>query len=90
MLPDLWRGRISLLVKTPGEFEAHLPPLLLDVALDGIVLHDTDRYVAQRLAQIKQFIYHLGLYREHHGHDLIWQWRTPPDRNWQLSWESMT
>jgi hypothetical protein len=39
-LPPSWRGRLSLLAKTPEEFEAAAPPLYLDIACDGKILYD--------------------------------------------------
>ena len=42
LLPDAWRGRVTILAKTPSEFEVRLPALYLDIALDGLVLYDTD------------------------------------------------
>lgn len=89
MLPDRWRGRVSLLAKTPAEFEAHLPSLFLDIALDGHILYDTDGYISIRLAHINQRMQEQGLYREQQGQDLIWRWRTQPTHPWQLSWEDV-
>ena len=40
ILPQKWRGRISILAKTPVEFEAVLPSLYLEIALDGLILYD--------------------------------------------------
>jgi len=39
-LPVEWRGQVSLLSRTTSEFESHLSSLMLDIALDGIVLYD--------------------------------------------------
>lgn len=44
MLPDAWQGRISLLAKTPQELEARVSALYLDIALDGVGLHDCQDY----------------------------------------------
>jgi uncharacterized protein len=49
MLPPLHRGEASLLARTPEEFTAGLPDLYLDIALDGVILHDTDGYMTERL-----------------------------------------
>ena len=46
MLPTECRGAISLVAKTPDEFEAHLPSLYLDIALDGQILYDLRSYAA--------------------------------------------
>lgn len=87
MLPDAWRGRISLLAKTPQELEAHLAALYLDIALDGIVLYDIDKYITKRLEKIRRLIHRQGLYREQHDKELIWRWKRYPGPDWQLSWE---
>jgi predicted nucleotidyltransferase len=89
-LPADWRGRVAILAKTPAEFEAHLPALFLDIALDGMILHDTDDYVASRLARLRQLIQEEGLYRECRGKDLIWQWQKFPGPGRQLTWKGMT
>ena len=86
LLPSEWRSRISLLGKTPIEFERRLPALYLDIALDGIVLHDTDDYVAEKLARLKRSIQDHGLERKQSGRDLIWKWKVPPAGRWSLEW----
>lgn len=90
LLPPSWRGRVSILAKTVTEFEIGVPALFLDIALDGIILYDTNHYVEKRLAQLKQLISEAGLYREQRGRDLIWQWREFPGLGRQLTWEGMT
>lgn len=87
MLPPLHRGETSLLARTPEEFTAGLPDLYLDIALDGVILHDTDRYMAERLAFLRALIRRKGLHREKEGRDLIWRWERPPDPDWSLEWE---
>ena len=89
-LPGGWRGQVAILAKTPAEFEAHLPALFLDIALDGMILHDTDDYVASRLARLRLLIQEQGLYREGRGTDLIWQWQEFPGLVRQLTWQGMT
>lgn len=86
MLPDSWRGQVSLLAKTPAEFEAHLPSLFLDIALDGIILYDPKDYLTERLSHLKQLIQQKGLYRESQAQDLLWQWEEFPGYQWQLRW----
>lgn len=90
ILPDLPRGQVSILAKTPTEFEVGVPALFLDIALDGIILHDTDNYIAGRLSRLRQLISEEGLYREQRGRDLIWQWREFPGLGRQLTWEGVT
>ncbi len=87
MLPDDWRGQVAILAKTPQEFKSYLPSLFLDIALDGIALHDTDGYIAERLARMRRFIAAQGLRRRRVGHDLVWQWQRFPGFDWSLDWE---
>jgi predicted nucleotidyltransferase len=86
MLPPAERGRISLLAKTPQEFEASLPALYLDIALDAVVLYDPDRYIADRLARLRQLINEKGLRRERTGRDLVWHWQEFPGFGWTVEW----
>ena len=60
-LPVTWRANLTVMAKTPQEFESHLPSLFLDVALDGVILYDTDNYVREKLADLRQFIQRQGL-----------------------------
>jgi uncharacterized protein len=51
LLPSSCRGALSVLARTPEEFEAHLPSLYLDIALDGRILYDPRQYAAKRLVE---------------------------------------
>lgn len=86
-LPPYWRGRISLLARTPGEFESALPPLFLDIAADGQVLYDPTGYLSGRLQQVRRLIRRLGLIRRRRGRELVWCWQTSPPTRWSLQWE---
>jgi Predicted nucleotidyltransferases len=77
MLPADWRARISLLAKTPQEFESRLPPLYLDIALDGIVLFDREEYMTRRLEWIRQQIQRHHLQRLRFDRDLMWYGASP-------------
>jgi predicted nucleotidyltransferase len=90
MLPVEWRSRVSMLAKTPQEFEARLPSLYLDIALDGLVLYDTGEYVTERLARLRRLVQKQGLHRGSTEHDLIWRWQHFPGFNWSLDWEAAT
>ena len=87
MLPAAERGRLSLLAKTPQEFEASLPALYLDIALDGIVLYDQELYIADKLVALRQLIGKKGLHRERSGRDLVWSWQEFPGFGWAVEWE---
>lgn len=85
MLPDSIRGEVSLLAKTTGEFEAGVSEVYLDVAVDGVILDDTDAYLAKRLDFLRTGIREKGLQREKDGRDLVW--RYAPGKNLSLDWE---
>ena len=86
-LPVDWRARVANLGKTPQEFEAALPSLYLDIALDGILLYDPEGYAALRLARLRRLIETRGLHREANRRDLAWGWQQFPGFNWSLEWE---
>lgn len=86
LLPPGARGEVSLISRTAAEFEANLPSLYLDIALDGRVLYDPDLYVTQRLATLKRIIRRKGLYREHTPDGDVWRWKKAPVQPWRLEW----
>ena len=83
-LPVDWRAQTAILGKTSEDFEAGLPPLYLDIALDGIPLYDPERYAATRLARLRRLIETHGLHREADHHDLTWHWQRFPGYDWSL------
>lgn len=87
LLPEDWRARVAILAKTPVEFEARLPSLYLDIALDGVVLYDAQGYLHKRLAYIRELVSRLGLRRERVNGDWMWRWREAPPPAWALEWE---
>jgi predicted nucleotidyltransferase len=90
MLPPLHRGEASLLARTPEEFMAGPTDLYLDIALDGVILYNTDGYMADRLRLLRTLIQRNGLRREQQGRDLIWRWEQPPGPDWSLEWEEIS
>lgn len=86
LLPADLRGEISILAKTPEEFESSLPALYLDVALDGRILYDPRGYAADRMGTLRRMIDEAGLYRERTAAGDVWQWRNPPLGPWSLDW----
>jgi predicted nucleotidyltransferase len=87
ILPSKWRGRISILAKTPDEFESVLPSLYLEIALDGLILYDPKEYAAVQLQKLRRLIQAKDLRRERRGRDFIWKWGTFPGFGWSLSWK---
>ena len=75
---------VSLLAKTCEEFEAHLPSLYLDIALDGQILYDPRGYAAERMAALRRLIEKMGLYREHTEAGDVWRWEKEPSGPWAL------
>jgi len=90
ILPQKWRGQISILAKTPDEFEAVLPSLYLEIALDGLILYDPQEYAAVQLQKLRRLIQAKDLRREKRGRDFIWQWGTFQGFGWSLSWKEAT
>ncbi len=86
-LPPSCCGAVSLIAKTPEEFESYLASLYLDVALDGQILYDPREYARQRLASLRQLISKAGLYRERTEAGDVWQWQEQPVGPWELEWE---
>lgn len=86
LLPEDWRAQVSMLAKTPTEFEARLPALYLDIALDAIVLYDPKGYLQQRLECVREQIERLSLRRESFDGDLIWRWQAMPPQDWGIEW----
>ena len=80
---------VAILAKTPDEFEGDIASLWLDIALDGIILHDPQGYATDRLGRLRALIERVGLIRERHGRDLIWQWEKFPGFDWPLTWEQV-
>ena len=87
LLPPDYRRAVALLAKTPEEFEAHLPSIYLDIALDGEILYDPHVYAAKRLAAIRRLIEGIGLYRKRTEAGDVWQWKEEPRGPWTLKWE---
>ncbi len=87
LLPPGCRGAVSLLARTPEEFEAHLASIHLEIALDGQVLYDPMGYAADRLGHLLELINDAGLYRERVEAGTVWRWSNGPG-HWPLAWGS--
>lgn len=87
LLPASCRGAVSLIAKTPNEFEARLSSLFLDMAIDGHILYDPRGYGAAKMTMLRRLIRRSGLHREHTQAGDIWRWQKPPVEPWHLSWE---
>jgi predicted nucleotidyltransferase len=85
-LPVGSRGGISILARTPEEFEKRIPSLHLDIALDGKILYDPLRYAEAKLSQIRNLIQKAGLARERTEAGDLWLWDKQPTGPWALEW----
>jgi predicted nucleotidyltransferase len=86
ILPVNSRSNVSLIARTPAEFEASVPSLYLDIAMDGRILYDPRRYATERLARVRRIIRTKGLYRERTVDGDVWRWKKPPVDAWHLEW----
>jgi uncharacterized protein len=85
-LPVDLRGGSAILARTPEEFEARIPSLHLDIALDGKVLYDPHHYAESKLGYIRNLITQAGLVRERTEAGDLWLWDKQPVGPWALEW----
>lgn len=78
--------KVSIIAKTPDEFDSCFPPLYLDMAMDGKILIDKDKFMGKRLKKIKKIIENSALNRVKHGNELFWRWKSPKKPGWELDW----
>ena len=86
LLPAVYRGAVSLLAKTPQEFEERISSLYLDIAQDGKILFDPQGYGHRRLASLQRLMAETGLYRKKSRGGEVWRWRQNPPQPWELQW----
>lgn len=78
----------NVLTQTPGGFERDVTPLMLDLALDSVILYDTECYFADRLARLRRILLEAGLKRQDIGEgNFYWHFARPPRGNWAITWE---
>ena len=80
-------GGVSFLAKTQIEFEEGFPSFYLDLALDGVILYDSDGYMDAKLRRIREIIKETGLKRERIPGGFFWDWKKYPGRDWEISWK---
>lgn len=78
---------VSFLAKTQMEFEEGFPSFYLDLALDGIILYDTDGYMEAKLRRIREIIKETRLKRERIPGGFFWEWKKDPGPEWEISWK---
>ena len=85
-LPAVYRGAVSLLAKTPQEFEERISSLYLDIAQDGKILFDPQGYAHRRLAALQRLMAETGLYRKKSRGGVVWRWQKKSWQPWELQW----
>jgi uncharacterized protein len=85
-LPAVYRGAVSLLAKTPQEFEARISSLYLDIAQNGKMLFDPQGYAHRRLAALQRLMAETGLYRMKSRGGEVWRWQEKSRHPWELQW----
>ncbi|NUO81152.1 nucleotidyltransferase domain-containing protein [candidate division KSB1 bacterium] len=79
--------KLAFTARTPEEFERGFPSLYLDLGLDGILLYDSQGYMAAKLQRIREIITQAGLQRKKLGDQMSWDWQKPPRGPWEITWE---
>ncbi len=79
-------GSLSIIAKTPAEFEKDVASLYLDLSVDGIILFDKD-FIQPKLAKLKKIIKTSGLNRIKDNSEYHWEWKKYPKREWEITWE---
>jgi len=77
---------LSILAKTPEEFQKDVASLYLDLCLDGIILFDND-FVEPKLLKLKEIIHSSGLRRVKDDGEYHWEWDKYPKGEWEITWE---
>lgn len=82
---------VSIMAKTKEEFESRLAAVYLDIALDGIILFDRNKYMEKKLEEIRQILKKSGLKRIKKRHGLVWRWdkgKHPKPGAWKIEWRA--
>lgn len=78
---------VSVRALSPEEYERDIAPIDLDIAVDGVTLHDRAGYMKDHLEVIRKRIEEAELFREP---DFVWHWRHPPQRpDWSVTWQGV-
>lgn len=78
--------KVSIIAKTPEEFDSCFPPLYLDIAMDGKILVDKDEFMEKRLRKIRNIVEASALKRVKLGNEYFWRWESPKKPGWELDW----
>jgi len=79
--------RFSIVAKTPEEMTDHFPSFFLDLGVDGIILFDRGHFFKNLQVEIREIIKKAGLQRKRWDGEFYWEWQTPPQRGWEITWD---
>ncbi len=86
-LKGQFNERFSIMAKTPQEMMEHFPSLFLDLGVDGIILFDRGDFFKNLQVKIKKIIEQAGLQRKRWNGEFYWEWQTPPQKGWEITWD---
>jgi predicted nucleotidyltransferase len=78
--------RLSIIAKTPQELSGDIPPLVIDVCMDGQALYG-ESFFAELQAKVKQLLHNTGLQRRRLAGTWMWTFPTLPGKAWEIDRE---
>ena len=78
--------RFNFIAKTPEELAENLTPLLLDICVDGKVIHDDGYFEGYRKKGLEA-LRKARLKRRRVGREFSRQFERIPQREWEITWE---
>ena len=85
-LKGQFEEKLCIIAKTPEEVQSTFPSFFLDLALDGIILFDRDKFFRDMQKKTKEIIAQAGLQRKKDNGDYFWDWKRPPKKGWEITW----
>jgi len=85
-LKGQFEEKICIIAKTPEEVSKDFPPFFLDLGLDGIILFDRNDFFRNLQKRIIEIIQQAGLERKKDNGEYHWEWHTPPQNGWEITW----
>lgn len=86
-LQGQFEERLCIIAKTREEMLNNFPSLFLDIGLDGIILFDKEEFFKHLQIKIKEIIHQAGLKRKRRNGEFSWEWKNPPQKGWEITWE---
>jgi predicted nucleotidyltransferase len=80
-----FKEKLSIIAKTKNEVESGFPSLFLDIGVDGVILYDRN-FFEGKTRRIREIIERAGLTRVKEKGNFIWEWKNPPKKGWEITW----